>query len=80
MQYSSKGKVPGIKTRCDLDVDFDGIIDLGKHKKTNEEIADEVISGMWGSKNTSPTRKEMLTAAGYNYFEVQQIVNDKLLK
>lgn len=78
-QYSSKGIVPGIKTRCDLDVDFDGIINLGKEKKTNEEIADEVISGMWGSKNTSPTRKELLTSAGYNYFEVQQIVNEKLL-
>lgn len=78
-QYSSKGIVPGIKKRCDLDVDFDGIINLGKEKKTNEEIADEVISGMWGSKNTSPTRKELLTSAGYNYFEVQQIVNEKLL-
>lgn len=78
-QYSSKGIVPGIKTRCDLDVDFDGIINLGKEKKTNEEIADEVISGMWGSKNTTPTRKELLTSAGYNYFEVQQIVNEKLL-
>lgn len=27
-QYSSKGFVPGIKTRCDMDVDFDGIINL----------------------------------------------------
>lgn len=27
-QYSSKGFVPGVKTRCDMDVDFDGIINL----------------------------------------------------
>lgn len=27
-QYSSKGNVAGIKTRCDLNVDFDGIINL----------------------------------------------------
>lgn len=77
-QYSSKGIVPGIKVKCDLDVDFDGIINLGKGRKSNEEIADEVMAGLWGTKNTSPTRKEMLTAAGYNYFAVQQIVNAKM--
>lgn len=77
-QYSSKGIVPGIKVKCDLDVDFDGIINLGKDRKSNEEIADEVMEGLWGSKNTNPTRKEMLTAAGYNYFTVQQIVNSKM--
>lgn len=27
-QYSSKGNVAGVKTRCDLNVDFDGIINL----------------------------------------------------
>lgn len=79
-QYSSKGIVPGIKVKCDLDVDFDGIINLGGGRKTNEEIADEVMFGIWGSKNTKPTRKELLTAAGYNYFEVQQIINERLLK
>lgn len=77
-QYSSKGIVPGIKVKCDLDVDFDGIINLGKDRKSNEEIADEVMEGLWGSKNTNPTRKEMLTAAGYNYYAVQQIVNLKM--
>lgn len=77
-QYSSKGIVPGIKVKCDLDVDFDGIINLGKGRKSNEEIADEVMEGLWGSKNTNPTRKEMLTAAGYNYYTVQQIVNSKM--
>lgn len=79
-QYSSKGIVPGIKVKCDLDVDFDGIINLGKDRKSNEEIANEVIAGLWGAKFTSPTRKEMLTAAGYNYYEIQQIVNEKMRK
>lgn len=77
-QYSSKGRVDGIKGNVDLDLDYDGIIVLNNPKKSNEEIADEVIAGQWGSKNTTPTRKERLTQAGYNYYEVQQIVNAKL--
>ena len=78
-QYSSKGVVPGIKTKVDLDVDYDGIINLYR-KKSNEEIADEVMRGVWGTKNTNPTRKELLTQAGYNYYDIQAIVNEKLLK
>lgn len=77
-QYSSKGIVPGIKVKCDLDVDFDGVINLGRDKKSLEMVADEVMQGLWGAKYTSPTRKELLTAAGYNYYEVQQIVNAKM--
>lgn len=41
-------------------------------KKSNEEIADEVMDGKWGNY---PERKEKLEAAGYNYSEVQAIVN-----
>lgn len=44
-------------------------------KKSNETIAKEVIQGKWGNGNT---RKQKLTAAGYNYAEIQKIVN-KLL-
>lgn len=44
-------------------------------KKTNEEIAREVIQGKWGNGSD---RKNKLTKAGYNYSEVQKIVN-KLL-
>lgn len=73
-QYSSKGRVPGIKGNVDLDVDFGY-----SAKKTNHEIALEVIDGKWGTANTNPTRKSRLTAAGYNYIEVQNEVN-KLLK
>ena len=79
-QYSSKGRVDGIKGNVDLDMDYDGIIKLGHTQKSNEELANEVIEGLWGTKNTTPTRKEMLTAAGYNYYEIQRLVNEKLLK
>ena len=44
-------------------------------KKSNEEIAQEVLDGKWGTATTNPTRKERLEAAGYNYQEVQDIVN-----
>lgn len=45
-------------------------------KKTNEEIAKEVIAGKWGN---GAARKQKLKAAGYNYSTIQAIVN-KLLK
>ena len=44
-------------------------------KKSVTEIAKEVIAGKWGN---GATRKAKLTAAGYNYNEVQKQVN-KLL-
>lgn len=44
-------------------------------KKTNEQIADEVIAGKW---DNGAARKQKLEAAGYNYQEVQNIVNKKL--
>ena len=80
-QYSSKGNVPGVKTRCDLNVDFDGVVNLmasgtgDVYRKGNREIALEVLAGKWGSASSKPTRKEMLTAAGYNYDDIQKIVN-----
>jgi len=43
--------------------------------KSNETIADEVINGAWGNGHE---RKDRLTAAGYNYSEIQAIVNRKL--
>lgn len=80
-QYSSKGNVAGIKTRCDLDIDFDGVINLiAQSRKSNNEIAIEVLEGKWGTKDTTPTRKERLEAAGYVYADIQAIVNDYLKK
>lgn len=46
-------------------------------KKSNQEIADEVIVGKWGN---GAERKRRLTEAGYNYGAIQTIVNEKLKK
>ena len=40
--------------------------------KTNQEIAQEVLNGLWGNGSE---RRERLTNAGYNYEKVQSIVN-----
>lgn len=45
-------------------------------KKSNEEIAKEVVAGKWGNGNA---RKTALTKAGYDYNAIQTLVN-KLLK
>lgn len=46
-------------------------------KKSNEEIAKEVIRGKWGN---GAVRKQRLEAAGYNYSVIQGIVNNMLSK
>lgn len=75
-QYSSKGRVPGITGDVDLDVDYDGVINLARpDRKTNAEIAAEVLEGKWGTKTSRPTRKQLLTAAGYDYNAIQYLVN-----
>lgn len=44
-------------------------------KKSNEEIADEVIAGKWGN---GEERVKRLTEAGYDYNAIQAIVNKKM--
>lgn len=44
-------------------------------KKSNEEIAKEVIAGKWGN---GADRKDRLTKAGYNYNTIQSLVNQML--
>lgn len=46
-------------------------------KKSNEELANEVIAGKWGNGDD---RKKRLTEAGYDYNAVQAIVNQKVKK
>lgn len=41
-------------------------------KKTNEELAGEVLAGVWGN---GEDRRNRLTAAGYDYSAVQNLVN-----
>lgn len=88
-QYSSTGKVDGITSNVDLDEcykDFPNIIknaglngfsktNTSPTLKSNDEIADEVIKGYWGN---GEDRKNRLTNAGYNYDDIQTIVNSKL--
>lgn len=44
-------------------------------KKTNNQIAQEVINGKWGNGDA---RKQKLKAAGYDYNTIQKLVNQKL--
>lgn len=44
-------------------------------RKGNEVIADEVMAGAWGN---NPERKQRLTAAGYDYAAIQNIINQRL--
>lgn len=53
----------------------DGKITNITNHKSNEEIAKEVIQGKWGSGND---RRQRLSNAGYNYKEIQDIVNSIL--
>lgn len=44
------------------------------NKKTNDQIAEEIIKGLWGN---GEDRKINLTKAGYNYNDIQNLVNEK---
>lgn len=44
-------------------------------QKTNEQIAQEVLNGQWG---TGDDRRNRLTQAGYNYQAIQDIVNSRI--
>ena len=46
-----------------------------KNSKTDDEIADEVILGLWGN---GVERKKRLEEDGYDYDAIQEIVNKKL--
>lgn len=71
----AKGVVlPGLITRRQAEHDL--FISAGSPKKTNDEIALEVIKGLW--KN-GRERTKLLKNAGYDPKEIQKIVN-KLLK
>ena len=87
-QYTDKASVNGIKGGVDCSHSY---IKAGNEpapepaptpapapapaKKSNDEIAQEVIEGKWGN---GQDRKNRLTAAGYDYKAVQEAVNAKL--
>ena len=90
-QYSAKGKVKGVSGGSGyVDVNYcykedfpETIKGLGLNgfkKEGNvaelkpvEEVVKEVLAGQWGN---GADRKARLTAAGYNYSEVQKAVNE----
>jgi len=47
----------------------------GATLKSNEEVAEECIKGLWGNGNS---RKSKLTKAGYDYEAIRAIINNKL--
>lgn len=57
---------------------LNGFSKTNPNKKTTEQIVQEVLAGKWGTKNTIPTRKELLTNAGYDYQTIQNAVNNYL--
>ena len=56
-------------------MDKDAVRKVEDNRKSNEEIAKEVIRGDWGN---GQERYERLTEAGYNYQEIQDLVNQML--
>jgi N-acetylmuramoyl-L-alanine amidase len=67
------------KTACPADYtvyDWNGCPVYSKAQtKSKEQVAREVIAGKWGN---GADRKRRLTAAGYNYDEIQALVNQLL--
>ncbi len=80
-QNSSSGKINGITgSNVDTNRMYTNLLKEEKITKpdcptklSNEEIAQEVLDGKWGN---GQDRVKNLTAAGYNYDEIQKIVND----
>lgn len=83
-QYADNGKVSGINGNVDMNVCYKtfgaaaakpATVAKPTAKKSNAEIAKEVIAGKWGNGDE---RKKKLTAAGYSYADVQALVNKQL--
>lgn len=80
-QYSSTGRVDGINGNVDMNYMYNDIRMVvtkpatTTKKKSNEEIAEEVLAGKWGN---GEERKNRLTAAGRDYDAIQAIVNKKI--
>lgn len=78
--HANGKELDGLKRRREKELELflkpvDGTEQLNVITKPIDEIADEVIKGLWGSGGD---RRNKLEAAGYNYVEVQNIVNKKL--
>lgn len=82
-QYTSSGTVEGIMGNVDINELMEDIATTeqpaatpaAEERKSNQDIAKEVIEGKWGN---GYERKTRLTKAGYNYSDIQEIVNNML--
>lgn len=91
-QYASTGRLDGYNGNLDLNTSIltadqwrayakggrDGSTPTPPpqpERKSNDTIANEVIAGAWGN---GEDRRNKLQAAGYNYAEIQALVNQKL--
>lgn len=91
-QLTSSGRINGYNGNLDCDIAYKDYPSIMKSKglngfakesnsapqptrKSNEEIANEVLNGAWGN---GEDRKNRLSAAGYNYDDIQAIVNNRL--
>lgn len=72
-QYTSKGSVDGIAGNVDLDYFYGDTAQTESPKKSVDEVAQDVVNGKYGN---GADRKAALEAAGYNYDEVQNKVNE----
>ena len=75
-QYTSDGAFNGVTGRFDMNYLYDGVV-KSEPVKSIDKVAQEVIDGKWGN---GEDRKTKLTAAGYNYSEVQARVNELMTK
>lgn len=85
-QYTSRGHISGYSGNVDMNYFYGDAETWRKYanssssvpkpaKKTNDEIAQEVLDGKW---DNGEARKKKLEEAGYNYQAIQDIVNKKL--
>lgn len=77
-QYSWSGKISGINGDTDMNYLYDESLfstseKVPAKKKSVDELAREVIAGKWGA---GEERKKRLTDAGYDYYAVQNRVNE----
>lgn len=85
LQYSSSGKIDGIAGNVDVNEMYRDLINEMNGSSTTptpapalksvDDIAHEVINGMWGN---GEDRINRLTQAGYNYNVIQARVNELL--
>lgn len=76
-QYTSEGHIDGISGNVDVSECYQTFKKLTStsNRKTNEQIALEVIEGKWGNGSE---RVQKLTASGYDAKAIQKIVNTML--